>query len=224
MIQTVIFDMDGVIVDTEPVHRYAYFKQFNELNINVTEEMYTSFTGFSTRNTFQKLKEIFVIEHEVEDLIQRKRNIFNDAFDSKADLELLEGVERLIKELHQNGMQLILASSASKVTIERVFSRFKLHDYFTHVVSGEDFPKSKPDPAIFEHAASLSIAPKESCIVIEDSTNGIKAAKAAGIFCVGYNSIHSEAQDLSEADVVINHFDELGFDILKDIQSKLRNN
>lgn len=224
MIQTVIFDMDGVIVDTEPVHRYAYFKQFNELNIPVTEEMYTSFTGFSTRNTFQKLKEVFVIEQEVEDLIQRKRTIFNDAFDSKADLELLEGVENLIKELHHNGMQLILASSASKVTIERVFSRFKLYEYFTHVVSGEDFPKSKPHPAIFEHAASLSIAPKENCIVIEDSTNGIKAAKAAGIFCVGYNSIHSEAQDLSEADVVINHFNELGFNTVTNIDSKLRNN
>jgi HAD superfamily hydrolase (TIGR01509 family) len=224
MIQTVIFDMDGVIVDTEPVHRYAYFKQFDELNITVTEDMYTSFTGFSTRNTFQKLKEIFVIEQEVEDLIQRKRAIFNDAFDSKADLELLEGVENLIKELYQNGMQLILASSASKVTIERVFSRFKLHEYFTHVVSGEDFPKSKPHPAIFEHAASLSIAPKENCIVIEDSTNGIKAAKAAGIFCVGYNSIHSEAQDLSEADVVINHFNELGFNAVTNIDSKLRNN
>jgi HAD superfamily hydrolase (TIGR01509 family) len=224
MIQTVIFDMDGVIVDTEPVHRYAYFKQFDELNIPVTEEMYTSFTGFSTRNTFQKLKEVFVIEQEVEDLIQRKRTIFNDAFDSKADLELLEGVENLIKELYQNGMQLILASSASKVTIERVFSRFKLHEYFTHVVSGEDFPKSKPHPAIFEHAASLSIAPKENCIVIEDSTNGIKAAKAAGIFCVGYNSIHSEAQDLSEANVVINHFNELSFNVVTNIDSKLRNN
>ncbi|TDD77074.1 HAD family hydrolase [Flavobacterium caseinilyticum] len=223
MIQTVIFDMDGVIVDTEPVHRYAYFKQFDELNIPVTEAMYTSFTGFSTRNTFQKLKEVFVIEHEVEDLIQRKRTIFNDAFDSKADLELLEGVENLIKELHQNGMQLILASSASKVTIERVFNRFKLHDYFTHVVSGEDFPKSKPHPAIFEHAASLSIAPKENCIVIEDSTNGIKAAKAAGIFCVGYNSIHSEAQDLSEADVIVNHFNEMDFKRIENFHSKLGN-
>ncbi|MBG6110045.1 HAD superfamily hydrolase (TIGR01509 family) [Flavobacterium sp. CG_23.5] len=223
MIQTVIFDMDGVIVDTEPVHRYAYFKQFDELNIAVTEEMYTSFTGFSTRNTFQTLKEAFQLNHNVEDLIQRKRNIFNDAFDSKEDLELLEGVENLIKGLHENGMQLILASSASKVTIERVFRRFKLHQYFTHVVSGEDFPKSKPHPAIFEHAASLSIAPKENCIVIEDSTNGVKAAKAAGIFCVGYNSIHSKDQDLSEADVVINHFNELGLDEVNNIDSKLRN-
>jgi beta-phosphoglucomutase len=209
MIQTVIFDMDGVIVDTEPVHRYAYYKQFEELNIEVTEAMYTSFTGFSTRNTFQTLKEQFQLEHEVEDLIQRKRSIFNDAFDTKEDLELLEGVRALIEDLYQNGIQLIVASSASKVTIDRVFTRFGLHNFFTHIVSGEDFPKSKPHPAIFEHAASLSVAPKENCIVIEDSTNGVKAAKAAGIFCVGYNSEHSKDQNLAEADVVINHFKEL---------------
>ncbi|MEY4433452.1 MAG: hypothetical protein RLZZ44_1586, partial [Bacteroidota bacterium] len=116
MIQTVIFDMDGVIVDTEPVHRYAYYKQFEELNIEVTETMYTSFTGFSTRNTFQTLKEHFSIAQEVEELIQRKRSIFNDAFDTKEDFELLEGVRTLIEDLHQNGIQLILASSASKVT------------------------------------------------------------------------------------------------------------
>ena len=212
MIQTVIFDMDGVIVDTEPVHHYAYFKQFAELDIVVSEEIYTSFTGNSTRNTFQKLKNLFPIEAEVEDLIQRKRTIFNDAFDTKEDLFLLDGVEKLIKDLHANGMQLIVASSASKVTIDRVFKRFGLYQYFTHVVSGEDFPNSKPHPAIFEHAASLSIGPKENCIVIEDSTNGVVAAKAAGIFCIGYVSEHSKRQDLSPADRVINHFDELSFE------------
>ena len=215
MIQTVIFDMDGVIVDTEPVHRYAYYKQFEELDIEVTEAMYTSFTGFSTRNTFQTLKEQFQLTHEVENLIQRKRNIFNDAFDTKEDLELLDGVRTLIEDLHQNGIQLILASSASKVTIDRVFTRFGLHDFFTHIVSGEDFPKSKPHPAIFEHAASLSTAPKENCIVIEDSTNGVRAAKAAGIYCVGYVSEHSKDQHLDEADLVINHFKELTAEVIR---------
>ena len=218
MIQTVIFDMDGVIVDTEPVHRFAYFQHFSELNIEVTEEMFTSFTGNSTRNVFQRVKTIFNLDEDVEELILRKRSLFNDAFDYKEDLELLEGVEKLIKDLHQNGIQLILASSASKVTIDRVFRRFDLYPYFTHIVSGEDFPKSKPHPAIFEFAASLSMVPKENCIVIEDSTNGVLAAKAAGIYCVGYNSIHSKLQDLSKADSVINHFDELDFIIISGLK------
>lgn len=216
--------MDGVIVDTEPVHSYAYFQHFTELNIDVSKEMFTSFMGNSTRNTFQKLKELFPIDGEVEDLIQRKRTLFNDAFDSKKDLVLLEGVENLIKDLHKNGIQLIVASSASKVTIDRVFKRFNLYQYFTNIVSGEDFPNSKPHPAIFEYAASLSIASKENCIVIEDSTNGVIAAKAAGIFCIGYNSIHSKLQDLTTADVVINHFDEVSFEVISSKNFKLRNN
>lgn len=217
MVQTVIFDMDGVIVDTEPVHHFAYYQHFNELNIEVSDEMYRSFTGNSTRNIFQKLKAQFNFQEDVEDLILRKRHLFNEAFDLKEDLYLIEGVEELIKDLHSNGMQLIVASSASKVTINRVFTRFNLHQYFTHIVSGEDFPKSKPHPAIFEHAASLSIAPKENCIVIEDSTNGIQAAVSAGIFCVGYDSFHSKDQDLSKANVVIQHFNELNFEKVRDL-------
>lgn len=217
MIQTVIFDMDGVIVDTEPVHRYAYFQHFSELNIDVSEELFTSFTGNSTRNVFQRVNSIFNLNADVEELILRKRTIFNDAFDHKEDLELLEGVENLIKNLHENGVELILASSASKVTIDRVFRRFGLHPYFSNIVSGEDFPKSKPHPAIFEFAASLSKAPKENCIVIEDSTNGVLAAKAAGIYCVGYNSIHSKLQDLSKADLIINHFNEFDYQAIANL-------
>jgi HAD superfamily hydrolase (TIGR01509 family) len=217
MVKTVIFDMDGVIVDTEPVHYYAYQQHFKELDVLVPDEMYATFTGNSTKNVYQKLKEHFRLQHEIELLISRKREIFNDAFDSKEDLELLPGVESLIKNLHSNGIQLILASSAAKVTIERVFRRFGLHKYFTHTVSGEDFEFSKPHPAIFEHAASLSIAPKSQCIVIEDSTNGIKAAKAAGIYCVGYRSEHTMLQDISLADKIITNFSELDFEKVKDL-------
>lgn len=211
MLQTVIFDMDGVIVDTEPVHHYAYYEHFKLLGIEVSPEMFATFTGNSTKNVFQKIKDHFGIEEEVEVLVNKKRSIFNDAFDTKEDLFLLEGVEDLIKNLHQNGIQLILASSASKVTIDRVFKRFNLHQYFSHIVSGEDFPQSKPNPAIFNEAVRLSNTSKENCIIIEDSTNGIKAAHAAEVYCVGYKSANTKKQDYSLANIVIDKFEELDF-------------
>lgn len=219
MIQTVIFDMDGVIVDTEPVHHYAYNEHFRQLSIAVSPELYASFTGNSTKNIFERLKVQFNLPEEVEDLVETKRNLFNDAFDSKADLYLLDGVEDLIKDLHNKGMQLVLASSSATVTINRIFNRFGLHHYFTHIVSGEDFPKSKPHPAIFIKAAELSQTSVENCIVIEDSTNGIMAAKAAGIYCIGYDSFHSKMQDYSLADRVISDFRELSFEIIKSINT-----
>lgn len=209
--------MDGVIVDTEPVHHFAYIQHFKQLSIEISPEMYASFTGNSTKNIYERLKVMFNLSEDVQHLVETKRNHFNDAFDSKEDLYLLDGVEALIKDLHKNGMQLILASSSAKVTIDRIFKRFNLHPYFTHIVSGEDFPQSKPNPAIFNHAAFLSQTPKENCIVIEDSTNGIKAANAAGIFCIGYNSFHSKLQDLSTADKVIQHFEELNFNVIWNI-------
>jgi HAD superfamily hydrolase (TIGR01509 family) len=133
-------------------------------------------------------------------------------------LHLIEGVEDLIKDLYNNGLELIVASSASKVTIDRVFKRFNLYPYFSHIVSGEDFPKSKPDPAIFLHAASLSKHPKNQCIVIEDSTNGIKAAHAAGIYCIGYQSINSKGQEYSLANKIISHFSELNFERIRNLK------
>jgi HAD superfamily hydrolase (TIGR01509 family) len=209
--------MDGVIVDTEPVHHYAYNQHFKQLNIEVNAEMYASFTGNSTKNIFERLKIQFNLDQDVATLVETKRNLFNDAFDNKEDLYLLDGVEDLIKDLYDNGMQLVLASSSATVTINRIFNRFGLHKYFTHIVSGEDFPKSKPHPAIFLKAAELANTPVENCIVIEDSTNGIMAAKSAGIYCIGYDSFHSKLQDYSLADVVITDFKELSYTKIKNL-------
>ncbi len=210
--------MDGVIVDTEPVHHYAYRLHFKDLNIEVSPEMYASFTGNSTKNIYERLKDVYKLTDEVRTLVATKRNLFNDAFDRKKDLYLLEGVLDLIQDLHSNGMQLVLASSSAHVTIDRIFRRFDLHRYFSHIVSGEDFPKSKPHPAIFLKAAELANTPVDNCIVIEDSTNGIKAANAAGIYCIAYNSFHSKLQDLSTADKVIERFDELDFKTIRNLK------
>ena len=215
MIKTVIFDMDGVIIDTEPVHYRAYHQHFKALEIDVKPELYSTFTGASTKNVYSKLKEEFNLPHELTELMAAKRMIFNDAFDTKEDLFLLDGLETLIKDLHKNGLQLVLASSAAKFTIHKVFSRFELYPYFTHIVSGEDFTKSKPDPSIFLEAVRLSGSKNSECVVIEDSTNGIKAANAAGIFCIGYVSVHSKLQNLSFANMVIHHFNELNAENVK---------
>ena len=209
MIQTVIFDMDGVIIDTEPIHHQAYYTQFAELGITVSDAEYATFLGSSTRNVFQRLKQQFGLKQEVETLLMRKRELFNQIFDADADLVLLDNVQVLLDDLRVHRVPLVLASSASKATIGRVFDRFGLGPYFPHIVSGEDFAQSKPNPAIFVHAAALAQTPVPECAVIEDSANGVAAAKAAGIYCIGYASPHSAGQDLGQADRIINHFSEL---------------
>ena len=219
MITTVIFDMDGVIVDTEPLHHYAFQQHFKLLNIDVSPELYASFTGNSTKNVYHKLKNEFQIDQQVDNLVLQKRDLFNEVFDNDTNLKLLEGVENLIIDLHQNNMQLILASSSANITINKIFTKFNLNQYFTHKISGEDFEFSKPHPAIFNHAVKLSKHSAQNCIVIEDSTNGIAAAKAANLFCVGYDSINSKLQNYSKADIVITDFNELNFDRVKNIKS-----
>jgi beta-phosphoglucomutase len=217
MIRTVIFDMDGVIIDTEPIHHFAFITQFAELGIAVPDEEYASFLGSSTRNVFQRLKQRYNLPQEIDELMKRKRELFNKAFDESTTLDLLGNVRALIEDLQQHGVQMVLASSASKATITRVFQRFGLTPYFTHLVSGEDFTNSKPDPAIFLHAAAVSETPVEQCIVIEDSANGVAAAKAAGIYCIGYASPHSAGQDLKQADLIVQDFSELSAEKIKAI-------
>ena len=215
MLKTVLFDMDGVIVDTEPLHSQAYRHMFETVNIDVSDELYASFTGQSTYAICEQLVKHFQLPLSAHTLVEIKRDNFKSLFYCDSGLQLLDGVLDLIKDYHSNGLQLVLASSASMVNIERIFDRFDLNDYFIAKVSGADLKQSKPHPEIFLKAAKTAGSLPSECMVIEDSTNGILAAKAAQIFCVGYNSKHSKDQDYSEADLVITDFESIRFEKLE---------
>lgn len=209
--------MDGVVVNTEPIGYRANQELYKSLNIHVPDDVYGTFIGNSDKMIVQKLKDLYPISLTHEELLDEKYKYYFNAFDNDGDLEMLPGVKELIINLHTNGMRLLLASSASKRKIEKVFTRFGLYQYFYYTISGEDFEESKPNPAIFLEAVAKSGFSKDECIIIEDSTNGIKAAKAAGVYCIGYNSGHTMGQDTSLADSVITNFSQLDYEKIKNL-------
>ena len=204
--------MDGVIVDTEPLHRKAYFKTFNDLGITVSEELYTSFTGASTKRVCETLIEKFNLTQTFEEIAKTKRDYFKDYFYNDEEFDLIPGVKDLILHYFENEITLILASSATMTTINMVFEKFELEKYFSGKISGADLKESKPHPEVFQLAAELAKEPVENCMVIEDSTNGILAAHRAHIFCAAYRSPHSKNQDYTLADTVVSDYEELKLD------------
>ncbi len=212
MLKAVLFDMDGVIVDTEPLHYKAYQKMFAKVGIEVSSEMYEGFTGQSTYGICKQLCTHFNLELEPQELVQIKRNYFTKLFFDDDDLKLLDGVEELINNYFDHGLTLVVASSASMFTINNVMKRFKLDRFFSNKLSGADLKASKPHPEIFINAAKAANALANECFVIEDSTNGIKAAKRAGIYCVAYKSEHSKNQDYTLADMLISDYKEITFE------------
>lgn len=217
MLKAVIFDMDGVIVDSEPLHYKAYQNMFKDVNIKVSNALYESFTGQATLPICQTLKDKFNLNQSPEELVAIKRKHFKYLFDNDNSFKLIDGVLDLIKDYYNNGLKLVLASSASMPNINRIFTRFNLDQYFVAKLSGADLKASKPHPEIFINAAKASGFKREECIVIEDSTNGIKAANDAGIFCIGFNSKHSRNQDFSTANKVIRTFEDIKFYNIKNI-------
>ncbi|WP_341215850.1 HAD family phosphatase [uncultured Wocania sp.] len=217
MLKAVIFDMDGVIVDSEPLHHKAYQNMFKDVNIDVSDALYESFTGQATLPICQHLCKTFNLNESPETLMAIKRKHFKYLFNNDNSFKLIDGVLELIKDYHSNGLKLVLASSASMPNINRIFMRFNLDQYFVDKLSGADLKASKPHPEIFINAAKASGFKREECIVIEDSTNGIKAANAAGIYCVGFDSEHSKNQDYSTANKVISDFSEIRFSEIENI-------
>ena len=211
MLKAVIFDMDGVIVNSEPLHRKAYFDMFEEFNLNVSNRLYESFTGKSTSAICKELCEIFDLSISHEKLMLSKRKHFKTIFDNDPEFQMIDGALSLIKNYFYNNLTLILASSASMTNINRIFKKFDLDKFFKAKISGADLKESKPNPEIFIKAAKLSGFNKSECIVIEDSTNGITASKSAGIYCIGFNSPNSKNQNYDKADLVVSNFNEIMF-------------
>ncbi len=218
MIKAVLFDMDGVIINSEPLHHKAYHLMFAKVGITVDHTLYESFTGQATLPICKQLVEKFNLDDSPESLVALKRGFFKELFYNDPELDLIPGVRNRIEDYYANGLTLILASSASMGNINNVFDRFGLDHYFKAKLSGADLKASKPHPEIFLKAAEASGHAKEDCIVIEDSTNGIKAAHAAGIPCIAFKSPHSKNQDYSLADTVIENFNEIAFSKLRTLE------
>jgi HAD superfamily hydrolase (TIGR01509 family) len=215
MLKAILFDMDGVIVDTEPLHHKAYHNMFKDFGIDVSASIYESFTGQSTINICRILCEHFNLDVHPNKLVEKKRFHFKNLFFNDSSLSLIEGVLDLIKDYHSHGLTLVLASSASMTTINNVFNRFDLNQYFIAKLSGADLKASKPHPEIFIKAAEASGFTKNECLVIEDSTNGIKAAYDAGIYCIGFDSLNSKNQDYTLANQVVSNFTDITYDKIK---------
>jgi HAD superfamily hydrolase (TIGR01509 family) len=214
MLKAVIFDMDGVIVNSEPLHHKAYFKMFEEFNLDVSNSLYESFTGKSTLAICKELCEIFDLNIKPENLVLSKRKHFKKIFDKDIAFQMINGALDLIQNYFNNNLTLVLASSASMTNINRIFKKFDLDKYFKAKISGADLKESKPNPEIFIRAANLSGFYKNECLVIEDSTNGVIAAKSAGIYCVGFNSTNSKNQNYDLADLVISDLNKISFNYI----------
>jgi HAD superfamily hydrolase (TIGR01509 family) len=215
MIQTVIFDMDGVIIDSEPVYFKIDKEMFEELNIAVSFEEHCTYVGTSSQNMWDAIIKKHGIPGDPGKLMRKEYNLYMDYLVNANDLQPIDGVMELINGLHENNFKLILASSSRMEIIDIILKKFKLSDLFIAKVSGSEFAHSKPHPEIFLRSAQLAGSEPKECIVIEDSKNGVAAAKAAGMKCIGFLNPSSGDQNLNDADRVIQSFKELNADLVK---------
>jgi beta-phosphoglucomutase len=205
----VIFDMDGVLVNSEPFYVEVEQANFRKLGLSILEDEHKTYQGTATDRMWEIIKEKHEVKQSVEELVQMTNSLVTPYFSSLEKIETMAGVEQLIKKLNENKVPLALASSSYSDVIEIILQKTKLKPYFEVVVDSQMAGKSKPEPDIFLLAAKrLGVAPG-MCIVIEDSTNGIRAAKSAGMFCIAYAGPGSELQDQSQADIIVADFAEL---------------
>jgi beta-phosphoglucomutase family hydrolase len=207
MIKAVIFDMDGVIVESEPIHVEAETQIMLKHGVRITAEELRGYTGTTAEFEFNDLIRKYKLNTTAETLFNEKEDILFKLLEEKT--EPTKGVIDLIKKLKQQGFKLAVATSGHRKLAYYYLRKLGLETFFDTVVCAEDITRSKPDPEIFLKAAQrLGVEPFE-CIVIEDAKFGVEAAKKAGMKAVGYRNPSSGNQDLSKADWVVSDFTKL---------------
>lgn len=206
--KAVIFDMDGVIIDSEPIHFEVDMQTMRDLGFNISSEELEKYVGTTNEYMFTDLKNRYNINQSIEEIINYKVEIAKNKV-IESDLEPIEGIKELLLDLKNKNISTAIASSSPRNFIDVVVSKFNLRDYFNFIVSGEEVDNGKPAPDIYiETAKKLGLHPEE-CTVIEDSRNGVLAAKAAGMKCIGFQNVNSGNQDLSKADNIVKSITEI---------------
>jgi beta-phosphoglucomutase-like phosphatase (HAD superfamily) len=217
MLRAVIFDMDGVLVDSEPYHHQAETRIFANLGISVPEEERRTFVGMSGRKMWEMVKERHAPRKSVEELMSFDRVQRLSFFSTIGPIQPIPGVTRLLEDLRAHKMKIGLASSSIMDLIRLITGAAGIGNYFDILVCGEEVQHGKPAPDIFLRAAMLLGVGTRECVVIEDSENGVRAAKAARIACVGFDNPGFRCQDLSMADLVVDDFARLDYAALSGV-------
>ncbi len=212
--------MDGVIIDSEPIHMEIQNSLFSRFGISISQDEYLSYIGRSSKNMWQELIQKFDLGVSVEEILALDKQEYHLKLRSLPGLKAISGVDDLIGELHNKSLNLLLASSSSMESISLVLELFQLDGMFPNRISGADLEWSKPHPQIFIEAAKLTGNHPQECVVIEDSRHGVKAAKSAGMFCIGYQNPNSGNQDLRAADLIVDDFTRLTVEMVMDIHGK----
>lgn len=212
MLSCVIFDMDGVISDSEPLHHVAERKLLAPFGVRVTRNQLEKFTGMGTGAVLRQFIEMYHLPVTLPDLARQHAENLLHVF--REEVRPIPHAIPLIQSLYATGIPLALGSSSSPSLIELILDKLKIKSYFKAIVSGHEVPQGKPHPDIFlEIANRLSVSPEE-CVVIEDSKNGVLAAKKAGMVCIGFKSPNSPNQDLSRADWIVDDLSVIRYDNL----------
>jgi beta-phosphoglucomutase len=208
MIRAVVFDFDGVLADTEPLHLAAYQEIFSDLGVELSpEEYYEHYVGYDDEGMFRRMASIRgwqLSDEQIRALIVQKSSVFDQVI-GRTDV-LYPGARECVEQL-ASAYPLGIASGALKHEIEMILQRGRLHQHFAFIVASGDTPESKPSPDPYLRAAVLHGLPAAQCVAIEDSRWGIEAAKAAGMACVAITNTY-DASHLSAADRVIQSLQE----------------